>query len=125
MRDHSIERLRWSSQSDEQDEKQANHPQQVFSYLFGSLARVFTTLTEVNDPVILYGFLAGLVLNVVLALQMVVYWDAPASKKTTEHKLTPAGKREIREPVERAAEKVKAQASGAEKKGSPSTRRRG
>ena len=39
--------------------------------------------------------------------------------------LTPAGKREIREPVERAAEKVKAQASGAEKKGSPSTRRRG
>lgn len=99
---------------------------QVFSYLFGSLARVFTTLTEVNDKVILYGFLAGLVLNVVLALQMLMYWNAPASKSTTEHKLTPAGKREIREPAERAAEKVKAQASGAEKKkGSPSTRRRG
>ena len=82
---------------------------------------MFTTLTEVDDKVILYGFIGGLVLNVVLALQMLVYWNAPASKNTTEHKLTPAGKRAIREP----AEKVKAQVSGAEKKGSPSTRRRG
>ncbi|KAM0691607.1 hypothetical protein Q7P36_007806 [Cladosporium allicinum] len=89
------------------------------------LSLVFTTLTEVDDKVILYGFIGGLVLNIVLALQMLVYWNAPASKNTTEHKLTPAGKREIRDPVERAAEKVKAQVSGAEKKGSPSTRRRG
>ena len=86
---------------------------------------MFTTLTEVDDKVILYGFIGGLVLNIVLALHLLVYWNAPASKNTTEHKLTPAGKREIREPVERAAEKVKSQASGAEKKGSPSTRRRG
>jgi mannose-P-dolichol utilization defect protein 1 len=98
---------------------------QVFSYLFGSTARIFTTMQEVPDKVILYGFIGGFALNLVLALQMFAYWNAPASKSTTEHKLTPAGKREIREPVERAAEKVKAQASGAEKKGSPSTRRRG
>lgn len=104
------------------------HPsptQQVFSYLFGSISRIFTTMQEVPDNLILYGFLAGFVLNLVLALQMVIYWNASASRKTAEHKLTPAGKREIKEPVERAAEKVKAQTTGSEKKGSPSTRRRG
>ena len=43
----------------------------VFNYLFGSLARVFTTVQEVDDNLILYGFLAGLALNAVLAAQMV------------------------------------------------------
>jgi len=100
-------------------------PTQVFSYLFGSASRVFTTIQEVPDNLILYGFLAGFALNLVLALQMAYYWNAPASKNTPEHKLTPAGKREIKEPIERASEKVKAQTTGSEKKGSPSTRRRG
>lgn len=102
---------------------------QVFSYLFGSMSRIFTTLQEVPDKVILYGFLAGFALNVVLASQMLVYWNAPASKATTEHKLTPAGKRKIEEPVERAAEQAKVQtarATGSEKKNSPGgARRRG
>ncbi|CCX30284.1 hypothetical protein FPQ18DRAFT_284785 [Pyronema domesticum] len=48
----------------------------VFNYLFGSLARIFTTLAEVNDPVILYGFLGGFALNVVLAFQMIWYWNS-------------------------------------------------
>lgn len=43
----------------------------VFNYLFGSLARVYTTVQEVDDSLILYGFLAGLMLNAVLAAQMV------------------------------------------------------
>ena len=43
----------------------------VFNYLGGSLARVFTTIQEVDDKLILYGFLAGLVLNAILAAQMV------------------------------------------------------
>jgi len=47
----------------------------VFNYLAGSAARVFTTMTEVNDPVILGGFIASVVLNAVLAGQMVVYWN--------------------------------------------------
>ncbi|KAM0702294.1 hypothetical protein Q7P35_011204 [Cladosporium inversicolor] len=97
----------------------------VFSYLFGSLSRIFTTLQEVPDKVILYSFIAGFALNAVLALQMVLYWNAPASKKTTEHKLTPAAQRDIKESVGNATEKAKAQASRAEKKASPSARRRG
>ncbi|KAI6303433.1 hypothetical protein MCOR29_010727 [Pyricularia oryzae] len=50
----------------------------VFNYLAGSLSRIFTTLQEVDDQLILYGFVAGFVLNLVLAVQMVVYWSAPA-----------------------------------------------
>jgi len=48
----------------------------VFNYLFGSLARVYTTLAEVGDPIILYGFVGSAALNVVLALQMLWYWNS-------------------------------------------------
>lgn len=89
------------------------------------MSRIFTTLQEVPDKLILYSFIAGFALNVVLALQMLIYWGAPASKNTTEHKLTSAGKQKVQEPVERVAEKAKAQATGSDKKNSPSTRRRG
>lgn len=44
---------------------------QVFNYLFGSMTRIYTTLQEVDDRLILYGFVGGFVLNVVLAAQMV------------------------------------------------------
>ncbi|EGP87108.1 unnamed protein product [Zymoseptoria tritici ST99CH_1A5] len=86
----------------------------VFNYLAGSLARIFTTLQEVDDKLILYGFLVGFALNAVLAVQMIYYWNSSSSKDTTSTKLKPSGKRAI------------AHASGVEKaKKSPSTRRRG
>jgi mannose-P-dolichol utilization defect 1 len=47
----------------------------VFNYMAGSLSRIFTTLQEVDDMLILYGFVAGFVLNAVLAGQMVYYWN--------------------------------------------------
>jgi mannose-P-dolichol utilization defect 1 len=46
----------------------------------GSLSRIFTTLQEVDDKLILYGFVAGFALNAVLAAQMVYYWNAPSNK---------------------------------------------
>ncbi|TVY40005.1 Mannose-P-dolichol utilization defect 1 protein-like protein [Lachnellula subtilissima] len=52
----------------------------VFNYLIGSLSRIFTTLQEVDDKLILYGFIAGFALNAILAAQMVYYWNAPAKK---------------------------------------------
>lgn len=89
----------------------------VFNYLAGSLARVFTTLQEVDDKLILYGFVAAFVLNAVLAGQMVYYWDSGKSKETTQTKLEPKGKEAVK------------MATGVEGKGkgknSPSTRRRG
>ena len=60
---------------------------QVVNYLLGSLSRIFTTLQEVDDPLILYGFIAGFALNAILFLQVVYYWNAPASKKTESKKL--------------------------------------
>jgi mannose-P-dolichol utilization defect protein 1 len=62
---------------------------QVFNYLLGSLTRIFTTLQEVDDKLILYGFIAGFALNAVLALQMVYYWNAPSAKVKGKQKEAP------------------------------------
>lgn len=52
----------------------------VVNYLAGSLARVFTTMQEVNDPKILASFGAGAVLNLILMLQVIFYWDNKPQK---------------------------------------------
>ncbi|KAL8786494.1 MAG: hypothetical protein Q9195_008199 [Heterodermia aff. obscurata] len=86
----------------------------VFTYVLGSLARVFTTLQEVDDKLILYSFVAGCVLNVVLAGQMVYYWKSPA---TAGHAA------EIGKKPEKIA---MGSSTGASTKGKgPTTRRRG
>ena len=53
--------------------------------LGGSAARVFTTIQEVNDPIskcvkffltlckVLIGFVSGLILNLILFLQLIIY----------------------------------------------------
>ncbi|KAF1958809.1 monosaccharide-P-dolichol utilization protein [Byssothecium circinans] len=98
----------------------------VINYLLGSLSRIFTTLQEVPDPLILYNFIAGFALNLVLALQMLWYWNSPTSKKTESRKLN--------KPIssKQGAQQVKEQnatTSGASyarvAAKSPSTRRRG
>ncbi|KAI1077319.1 mannose-P-dolichol utilization defect 1 protein [Whalleya microplaca] len=92
----------------------------VFNYLAGSLSRIFTTLQEVDDKLILYGFIAGFALNLVLAAQMVYYWNAPSAKVRGKMKA---------DPVASAAPAKSSGASTAtsKSKGSkgPSTRRRG
>ena len=89
---------------------------QVFNYLLGSLSRIFTTIQEVDDNLILYGFLAAAVLNAVLAAQMVYYWNSPKSKTTTQTKLEPKGKEAIAQQTPNVQTRSK---------NSPSTRRRG
>ena len=59
----------------------------VFMFFAGSLTRVFTTLKEVDDPIILRGFIIGAAVNFVLSAQMVYYWNAPAKPATAK----PAG----------------------------------
>ncbi|KAJ6104506.1 Mannose-P-dolichol utilization defect 1 protein [Penicillium sp. IBT 18751x] len=92
----------------------------VFNYLVGSLSRIFTTLQEVDDKLILYGFIAGFSLNVILAAQMVYYWNSPAQAQTPKSKKA-AGKQKA------VDQSPMAQSSGASPKGSktPTTRRRG
>lgn len=41
----------------------------------GSLARVFTTLTEVQDQVVLAGMLASATMNVIILVQVIMYWN--------------------------------------------------
>ncbi|KAH6664567.1 hypothetical protein B0J14DRAFT_661164 [Halenospora varia] len=88
----------------------------VFNYLAGSLSRIFTTLQEVDDKLILYGFVAGFILNAILALQMVYYWNAPAAKKTKN-----IGAQKEKLPVV----PVSASSTATPKGKSPTTRRRG
>lgn len=60
----------------------------MFNYLIGSLSRIFTTLQEVDDKVVLYGFLASFVLNAVIAAQMIYYWNAPSEKSKGKQRET-------------------------------------
>ncbi|KAI0544261.1 hypothetical protein F4679DRAFT_565684 [Xylaria curta] len=89
----------------------------VFNYLAGSLSRIFTTLQEVDDKLILYGFIAGFTLNLVLAVQMVYYWNAPSAKAKGKMKEVPI-------TVTGPSSAVSSSASPKSNKG-PSTRRRG
>lgn len=58
----------------------------VFNYLLGSLARIYTTVTEVNDPLIFWGFLLSTGLNAVLVSQMIYYWNAAPKVKKSKRK---------------------------------------
>lgn len=101
---------------------------QVINYLLGSLSRIFTTLQEVPDPLILYNFIAGFVLNAILALQMVLYWNSPASKKTESKKLNKgyvaAGKGPSSDSTAKGSPSYAKTAAKA-KSPAPTTRRRG
>lgn len=91
----------------------------VFNYLLGTLSRIFTTLQEVDDNLILYSIVAAFVLNAIIAVQMVYYWNSPAKKAAVPAK---QNKKAV------ANSPAVAQASGVSLKPagkSPTTRRRG
>ncbi|KAI7907410.1 uncharacterized protein BX663DRAFT_495784 [Cokeromyces recurvatus] len=46
----------------------------VVNYLAGSSARVFTTMTEIDDPLMLFGSLLAAIFNAILVLQVFIYW---------------------------------------------------
>jgi mannose-P-dolichol utilization defect protein 1 len=49
--------------------------------LGGSLARIFTTIQEVDDPLVLVGYLVGATLNIIIIAQMLLYWNNSGAKK--------------------------------------------
>jgi mannose-P-dolichol utilization defect protein 1 len=67
----------------------------------------------VDDKLILYGFIAGFVLNAILAAQMVYYWNAPTAKAK--------GKQKEKVPVVASSGTTTATPKGKK----PTTRRRG
>ncbi|OOF97967.1 hypothetical protein ASPCADRAFT_205230 [Aspergillus carbonarius ITEM 5010] len=96
----------------------------VFNYLAGSLSRIFTTLQEVDDKLILYGFIAGFSLNLILAAQMLYYWNSPA--KTQKKKKPVAAPVPAKAPTATSSS-VSPRPTGSPKPTgkAPTTRRRG
>ncbi|EGG21197.1 transmembrane protein [Cavenderia fasciculata] len=64
-----------------------------FLNLGGSLARVFTTLKEVNDFSVLAGFLTGATLNTIIVIQFLLYWN---NKVPTRKVVSSDNKKKIR-----------------------------
>ncbi|PVV02071.1 hypothetical protein BB560_003490 [Smittium megazygosporum] len=64
----------------------------VFNYFFGSLARVYTTFVEVDNKIILAGFLSSFIANAILALQMLYYWNSE-SKPIKKHRSKASSKK--------------------------------
>jgi mannose-P-dolichol utilization defect protein 1 len=93
----------------------------VFNYLIGSLLRIFTTLQEVDDKLILYSFVAAFALNLILAAQMLYFWKAPAPPQVQKIQ---DKKAEKMTGVQVPAAKSSAVSAGQSGKG-PKTRRRG
>ncbi|KAF8339578.1 mannose-P-dolichol utilization defect 1 protein [Cantharellus anzutake] len=55
----------------------------VISQIVGCLARLFTTATEVGDPIVLLGFGLALLLNLVIGFQMWSYWGKEVKVEST------------------------------------------
>lgn len=75
-----------------------------------------------DDKLILYGFVAGFILNAVLALQMAWYWNAPSAKALGKRK-EQVGAHQPSSPTADAG--ASSTVSGATPKKAPTTRRRG
>ncbi|RHZ82178.1 hypothetical protein Glove_113g38 [Diversispora epigaea] len=58
----------------------------IFGFTLGSVARIFTTLTEVDDLIILSGFILASIFNFVLSAQMIMYWNVDSKTKIIEKK---------------------------------------
>lgn len=66
----------------------------VVSQILGCAARLFTTLTEVDDVILLAGFALAFVLNVILGIQIWQYWgkDVRSAAKSKGKEPYPAEK---------------------------------
>jgi len=76
----------------------------VTSQIFGCIARLFTTATEMGDSLVFAGFALALVLNLVLGWQIWIYWGqgVPASKENWQ-KEKPMPSSSSNQPMEAAA----------------------
>ncbi|KAF7768001.1 hypothetical protein Agabi119p4_7244 [Agaricus bisporus var. burnettii] len=97
----------------------------VLAQILGCVARLFTTATEVKDPVVFTAFALALVLNSVLGVQMWMYWDAkPAAPVAAKHKKEEDEGEEIVSPQLREEAKASAYAYEGLGYGVPSSQQR-
>ncbi|WFD33853.1 hypothetical protein MCUN1_000676 [Malassezia cuniculi] len=67
----------------------------VFCQLAGTMARVFTTLTETGDRLLFWGFALATVFNAVIAAQVILYWNGNARQANTRWEDTPTKRGEL------------------------------
>ena len=53
----------------------------VFLIFFGSIARIFTSIQETGDPIMVWTYIIASAANFVLAFQMIYYWKVTEKKK--------------------------------------------
>lgn len=53
----------------------------VVMLFLGSMARIFTSIQETGDPIIILTFSVATFANGVLMTQVIYYWNAPAKSK--------------------------------------------
>ncbi|KAK7790786.1 hypothetical protein R5R35_009498 [Gryllus longicercus] len=63
-----------------------------FMLFFGSLARIFTSIQETGDSVLVVTYLCAFSVNALIAAQLVYYWNAPAPGKAGGRPAKAAGK---------------------------------
>lgn len=96
----------------------------VIAQIVGCLARLFTTATEVGDPILVAGFGMALLLNCVLGAQVWMYWgnkgvvEAKAKSKVEEVKAEAV---EVAPVAEKIADKVKEEETAYSATWTPST----
>jgi len=65
----------------------------IFMLTGGSIARIFTSIQETGDQTIVMTYMASTIVNLVIALQMLWYWNSPANGGKTKRNPTAAKKK--------------------------------
>lgn len=55
----------------------------MFLLAAGAIIRVFTSIQETGDQIIILTYVCSSAVNVILAIQVVYYWNAKAAAKQT------------------------------------------
>ena len=53
----------------------------VFLLALGAIARIFTSVQETGDQIVILTYVCSSVVNCIIALQVLVYWNSAADKK--------------------------------------------
>jgi len=67
----------------------------VFCQLAGTMARVFTTLTETGDRLLFWGFALATIFNAIIAAQVILYWNGNARKDLSRWDESPTKRGEL------------------------------
>ena len=53
----------------------------VFMIFFGAIARIFTSIQETGDALVIFTYIVSSIFNGIIALQMIIYWNSDKVKR--------------------------------------------